>query len=253
MSKSHHVRRGEDIPRKKPNKQARYPAESSCHVHTDSKITSFCKSHNQLCCDQCVILGHKVCTDVKSIGDYSQQFVNSEDYKKAVQIIKSLQSAYTAKKKEANMNLEEVDLYYHKAMETFKVELDKIKMSDIRTLKAVVSTYDSVLGQLGSWSESIDTYKNNNQDNELAILVLRSIKDVDTIKDNIQRLCNDDSFVRYGFVTDETSLLRLDKAPFLVQTITVKDESDEKKCKITDIALLRDDLVLLADYTNLKL
>ncbi|XP_052778894.1 uncharacterized protein LOC128216374 [Mya arenaria] len=104
------------------------------------------------------------------------------------------------------MNLEEVDRYYHKAMETFKVELDKIKISDIRTLKAVVSTYDSVLGQLGSWFESIDTYKNNKQDNELAIL-----------------------------------------------TITIKHERDGSTCKITDIALLRDNLVLLADYGNSKL
>ncbi|XP_052778884.1 uncharacterized protein LOC128216364 [Mya arenaria] len=251
--KSHHVKRGEDIPKKKPNKQAPYPADSNCHVHTDSKITSFCKSHQQLCCDQCVILGHKVCTDVKAIADYSQEFVNSEDYKTAFQMLKGLQSAYTAKKKEANMNLEEVDRYYHKAMETFKSELDKIKISDIRTLKAVVSTYDSVLGQLGSWLQSIDTYKNNNQDNELAILVLRSIRDVDTIKDNIQRLCSDDSIVRYGFVPDKTSLLRLIKAPFLVQTITVKDESDENTCQIRDIALLQDNLVLLADYNNLKL
>ncbi|XP_052778889.1 uncharacterized protein LOC128216369 [Mya arenaria] len=253
VTKPHHVKRGEDIPRKKPNKLARYPAESSCHVHTDSKITSFCKSHKQLCCDQCVILGHKVCTDVKSIGDYSKEFVNSEDYKTAVQMLKNLQSAYTAKKKEANMNLEEVDLYYHNAMETFKVELDKIKMSDIRTLKAVVSTYDSVLGQLGSWSESIDTYKNKNQDNELAILVLRSIRDVDTIKDNIQKLCSDGSIVRYGFVPDKTSLLRLVKAPFLVRTITIKLENDENTCNITDIALLRDYLVLFADFDNLKL
>ncbi|XP_052779596.1 uncharacterized protein LOC128216923 [Mya arenaria] len=253
MSKTHHVKRGEDIPKKKPNKNAQYSAESSCHVHTDSKITSFCKSHKQLCCDQCVILGHKVCTDVKAIGDYSQEFVNSEDYKTAFQMLKDLQSAYTAKKKEASMNLEEVDRYYHKAMETFKAELDKIKISDIRTLKAVVSTYDCVLGQLGSWFESIDTYKNNKQDNELAILVLRSIRDVDTIKDNVQTLCNDDSIVRYDFVPDKSSLLRLVKAPFLVQTITIKHESDEKTCQITDIALLRDDLVLLADYTNLKL
>ncbi|XP_052778856.1 uncharacterized protein LOC128216336 [Mya arenaria] len=251
--KTHHIRRGEDIPRKKPNNLIQISSESSCHVHTDNKITSFCKSHKQLCCDQCVILGHKVCTDIKAIGIYSKEFVNSEDFKTAFQMLKDLQSAYTAKKKEANMNLEEVDRYYHKAMETFKAELDKIKISDIRTLKAVVSTYDSVLGQLGSWFESIDTYKNNNQDNELATLVLRSIKDVDTIKDNIQRLCSDDSIVRYGFVPDETSLLRLVKAPFLVRTITIKHESDENTCQITDIALLRDDLVLLADYINLKL
>ncbi|XP_052778880.1 uncharacterized protein LOC128216361 [Mya arenaria] len=151
------------------------------------------------------------------------------------------------------MNLEEVDRYYHKAMETFKEELDKIKISDIRTLKAVVSTYDSVLSQLGSWSESIDTCKNKNQDNELAILVLRSIRDAETIKDNIQRLCTDVSFVRYGFVPDKTSLLRLVKAPFLVRTITIKHESDENTFQITDIALLRNNLVILADYSDSKL
>ncbi|XP_052778895.1 uncharacterized protein LOC128216376 [Mya arenaria] len=251
--KTHHVKLGKEMPRKKPIKKVQFPAENNCHVHTDSKITSFCQSHQILCCDQCVILGHKVCTDVKAIGNYSQEFLDSEDYKTSFDKLKSLQSAYIAKKKEASMNLEEVDLYYHNAMGKFKAELDKIKIADIRTLKAVVSTYDCVLGQLSSWFESIETYKNNKQENELAILVLRSKRDVDAIEDTVQKLCNDASFVRYGVVPDRTSLFRLVKASFLAETITLKVESDKNTCSLAGIALLRVNLILIADYNNSSL
>ncbi|XP_052781409.1 uncharacterized protein LOC128217968 [Mya arenaria] len=253
MSKTHHVKRGKDIPETKQNKQTPNPAETNCHFHTDKQITYFCKSHQQLCCDQCVILGHKVCTDVKSISDHSQELIESKEFKTAFEKLKSLQSVYTAKIKEVRKNLEDVDLYYHNSMETFKAEVDKIKMADINKLKAIVASYECILRQLIAWFDYIDTYTNNKQSKELAVLVLGTTKSVNAIEDNVQKLCKDDSIVRYGFVPDKTSLLRLIKAPFLVKTFTVKHERDKQICFISDIALLKENLILVTDYNNSSL
>ncbi|XP_052781324.1 uncharacterized protein LOC128217909 [Mya arenaria] len=253
MSKTHHVKRGKDIPETKHNQQTPNPAETNCHFHTDKKITYFCKSHQQLCCDQCVILGHKVCTDVKSISDYSQELIESKEFMTAFEKLKSLQSVYTTKIKEVRKNLENVDLYYHNSMETFKAEVDKIKMADIDKLKAIVASYECILRQLVAWFDNIDTYTNNKQSKELAVLVLGTTKYVNAIEDNVQKLCKDDSIVRYGFVPDTTSLLCLMKAPFLVKTFYVKHERDENTCCIADIVVLKESLILVTDYNNSSL
>ncbi|XP_052778893.1 uncharacterized protein LOC128216373 [Mya arenaria] len=250
MLKTHHVKRGEDIPVQKPNQ---YPEEISCSFHTDEKITSYCQSHQQLCCDQCVILGHKVCIGLKHIGDFFKEFSESKDFQTDFENLKSLQSTYTGKMNEAKRSLEEVDLYYNNTMETFKAELDKIKIADIEKLRAIVTSYECVLCQLTAWLQEIDTCSKNKQNRELAIHMLRIKREAAAIKDNVQMLCTDDSIVRYGFTTDKTSLLRLVKAPYLVKAIDIKHKSDEKTCTIADIALLRENLIFITDNNNSSL
>ncbi|XP_052778862.1 uncharacterized protein LOC128216343 [Mya arenaria] len=253
VSKSHHVKRGEEMPTEKPNKQVQYPIQIDCNFHSNNKITSFCQSHQQLCCDQCVILGHKVCTNVKPVGDYFQEFIDSKDFKTSFETLKSLQSAYSGKMNEAKIHLEEIDWYYHNAMDKFKAELDKIKIADIEKLRAIVASYECVLFQLAAWFEDIDTCTKNKQSKELAVLMLRIKREADAIKDNVQSLCTDESFVRYAFVPDKTSLLRLVKAPFLVQTISIKHKDDANACLIEDIALLTQSLILITDFKNSSL
>ncbi|XP_052782224.1 uncharacterized protein LOC128218571 [Mya arenaria] len=253
VTKTHHVKRGESLPGTKPNKQAQYCTESYCNFHTDKKITYFCQSHQQLCCDQCVILGHRRCTDVKSIDDYSQELMDSKDFKTTVGKLKSLQSTYTAKINDINRKLEDVDVYYQNAIETFKSEVDKIKMADIEKLKAIIASYECILRQLAAWFDNIDTCTNNKQNKELVVLVFGTKREVDAIEDNVKKLCKDDSIVRYGFVQDNTSLPRLIKAPFLVKTFNVKHERDENTCYIADIAMLKENLILVTDYINSSL
>ncbi|XP_052778861.1 uncharacterized protein LOC128216342 [Mya arenaria] len=247
VSKTHHIKRGADIPKTNSSNQV----EQGCHLHIHQKISSFCKSHQQLCCDQCVILAHKCCTDVISIGDYSEDFVDC--HFKTVTVkekIKLLQSVYTAKTEEAKRNLDELDSFYHKAMDTFKAEVDKLKIADQNKLKAIVSTYESVLSHLTVYNQEIERFTKTKESKALFVEMLKTEAELRTIEGNVLKLCTDDSIVRYGFTPDKASLLRLVNAPFLIRSFNIKDERDENTCQIADIAILRENFLLITDKIN---
>ncbi|XP_052778851.1 uncharacterized protein LOC128216330 [Mya arenaria] len=252
VSRKHHIKHGNEIPRNKP-KESLQSVASKCNLHADKQITAICISHNQLCCDQCVVLGHKVCADVNSLSDASKDFIGSEDLKTTTDKLKNLQIAYTEKMKLAKKNLNEVDVYYKKAIEEFKAEVDKIKQADTNKLNAIINTYDHVISQFTSWIHDIDVHKNAEEIEELFCLVWRTQHELDNIENNVRKLCTDDSIVSYEFQSDISPLGRLIKTTHLIKTVNIKHASDASTCSIADIGMLKENLMLVTDYGNSSL
>ncbi|XP_052778850.1 uncharacterized protein LOC128216329 [Mya arenaria] len=250
--KTHQVKKGDEMPRSK-TKADRQPVVSKCNLHADKPITAICKTHNQLCCDQCLILAHKVCDDVKSISDVSKEFIGSEDYKTITEKLEYLQIAYTEKMKSAKMNLNEVDVYHKNAIEEFKAEVDKIKQTDIIKLRAIIDTYEHVLSQFMCWVNDIGVHKNAETFEELFILVWRTQHEVANIENNVHKFCTDDSIIRYRFQSDTSMLGRLMEIPYLIKTVNIKHASDSTYCYVADIGMLKENLMLVADYRNSSL
>lgn len=250
----HHVlQEGNEMPREKTKYMSRGLSVARCGFHPEKKITSYCRSHDQLCCESCVLIGHQVCHDISSIETLGIDIENNSEFKTFYTKLLNMEQQYNEKQRVAVSNLEIVDKYYTDALQCFKKKLDEIKMKDVEKVSVVKNVYDSASRQTNQWVADMERYWLNREFGQLFTLVKMTGSHLDMVDNNVRLLCQDNTVTRYRFTeeesaTDVNELGKLETVSYSIDKINVKHPKENFNCIVRDMALLNNDLILVADY-----
>ena len=199
--RNHVLQTKADMPKRKARRQAsKCSSGSKCSIHPEKEIVSYCKTHDQLCCESCVLIGHRVCKDVGSINEVGDGIENNPEFKAFYDKLQGMDKEYKTNQKMAGNRLETVDKYYNDALERFMKRIDSIKAKDVSKISYVSNAYDTAAKQLNSWISDIEKCWKTQQCGQLFVLMKMTHKQLDVIENNIQQLCSDNAVFKYRFV-----------------------------------------------------
>lgn len=203
--RNHVLQTKDDMPKKRSRRQSKCPSGSKCCIHPDKDIVSYCKSHDQLCCESCVLIGHRVCNDVNSIIEAGTGIENNPEFKSFYDKLQGMDKEFKSNQKMAQSRLETIDKYYNDAMERFRKRIDSLKAKDVAKISYISNAYDTAAKQLSAWINEIEKCWKTHQCGQLFVLMKMTHRQLDVIENNIQQLCNDNAVFKYRFVDCQTS------------------------------------------------
>lgn len=185
---------------KRPRRHSKTASGSKCSIHPEKEIVSYCKTHDQLCCESCVLIGHRVCKDVSSVNEVGSGIETNPEFKSFYDKLQCMDKEYKANQKMAGSRLETIDKYYNDAMERFRKRIDALKAKDVAKIAYISSAYDTAAKQLNAWINEIEKCWKTQQCGQLFVLMKMTHIQLDVIENNIQQLCNDNTVFKYRFV-----------------------------------------------------
>lgn len=250
----HHVlQEGNEMPREKAKYISRGQPSARCGFHPEKKIVSYCKSHDQLCCQSCILIGHQVCDDINNIDRLGIDIENNKEFNTFYTKLLTMEQQYNACQLQATAQLDIVDKCYNDAMLQFQIKLDEIRIRDIEKTTSTRNAYESAAKQTSLWVAEMEKYWIDREFGKLFILVKMTKDQLDIIANNVRKLCLDTGIHRYCFSEIEEPvnpkvLGKLETVSYSVDKITVKHPNENFSSVIRDMALLTPDLLLVCDY-----
>ncbi|KAH3796926.1 E3 ubiquitin-protein ligase TRIM33-like [Dreissena polymorpha] len=260
-----------------------------CDVHKDKKLKTFCHDHSQLCCTDCVLLHHRLCTNVALISE-SVQNMSVDMQQLSINLhtildelnkfkcrqdasIQSVEASWSEKLKEIkdlrnklNADLDELE------NKTLK-ELDEIRVTLQTSLKEDVDNYSRLEDEFQALSDAVHVLCDKSE-KEVEFIASRKCLDkiqeyesyLKKMKKNPVKLNSPIIFMANGDIqnnlSQQTSLGRIinlkiqnPDQEFTVKRkleyYTVRTWNDTKKtCNISGICCLPSGEIIVTDYDN---
>ena len=250
--RKHVLQEGNEMPREKTKYMSRGHPLARCGFHPENNIIAYCPSHDQLCCETCVLVGHQVCKDTISIDFLAVEIDSNVEFKTFYTRLLQMEQQYRIKQ-HVIAQLELVDQYYNEALHSFQYKLYEIRMKDIDLISTTMKAYDAAAKQTSLWVSEMERLWLSREFGQLFTLVKMTQAHLDMVDNNVHQLCQDSTIHRYSFsVIEDTmdidELGRLYTINYSIDKINIKHPNENFNCMIRDMVLLTTDLMLVCDY-----
>ncbi|XP_052255547.1 uncharacterized protein LOC127861185 isoform X1 [Dreissena polymorpha] len=134
----------------------------TCEIHEDEKLKMFCQDHSQLCCTNCVLLGHRQCKMVMLLTDLVKN--TSTDLKQVLVTIQTTLAELRKLQDNQEASIQSVQSTYdeqlHKIQETRQKILAALNMLEEKTLQEMKYTLTKLQASLKSDVDKCSTLEN---------------------------------------------------------------------------------------------
>ena len=252
----HHLLKGkDDMPRRPCRQIASNIVQKRCILHPDYNIVSYCQSHDQLCCESCILIGHRVCKDINSVDFYGASITNNTEFQTFNEKIRRLHTCFEKCNCPDPSNLspmELIDKVHTDASKAYQRKLDALRSTDRTNLDIVLNVLKASHDQIKEWLAQVKELVNDKRFGELFILMKRTHVHLLAMKESVHQTVSGVNINKYMFKLtnkgDGSDLGVLRNVPYSVEKVRVKQSTDKFDCVVRTILILQDDLILLSDY-----
>lgn len=253
--KHHLLKNKHDMPRRHPGEYPKRHLQKLCGLHPDKSITSYCQTHDQLCCENCVQIGHIICKGLNNVSLLGASITDNDEFKIFNEKLLRLHKCFTecnSPNPEVLSPMELIDKHHGDALVVFQSMLGAIRAQDIASTTTVTGLLNTVHKQIEIWLSQIDHYIRAKHYGQLFILMKHTQPHLDAMNDSIHKSLRSYEINKYVLTTasrsDGSALGVLKKVPFTVEKVYVKHAIDHFECAISDIVILEEGLILVSDY-----
>ncbi|XP_053388955.1 uncharacterized protein LOC128551997 [Mercenaria mercenaria] len=285
-SKSHKLLDREDA-----NDASMVAMTTKCRYHPDRDIEMFCGTHDMVYCAKCIATEHRACENVKSLDDMTTFLIPQNDIQRLQFETKAVHDQLVAanKKKQKNVdslevrrsdilhNIEDIENtiveYIGKLKSEAVVSLNKTCSEVNGKLESEISLMADAITEVDKSKSTLQTVNRVDARQQFVQIKLieRTVKDAKKLFEESES--EGTTIVRFTENADLKSILttvadlgRVEPSSENKTQITprqykvkakkehnVRMQNDSQKCYITDLCLLQDGTVVLADYVNTKI
>ncbi|KAH3850311.1 hypothetical protein DPMN_092720 [Dreissena polymorpha] len=174
-----------------------------CPFHKNEIFISFCKKHDQLCCQMCVDIAHGICDLITIDAACADQNQKARDF---VTSIVELHRKYVNLKFLAEEHISEIQWYYDKAILSLKKTIDVMHTRDIQSMTNIVRVCEKAVKQLNGYVSEVDTFKKNAEHSREFIAMKLLGNQMQIIKNNLNHLEEKNHYTRYSFYGTNNAL-----------------------------------------------
>lgn len=226
-----------------------------CQLHPDKGIISYCKTHDQLCCETCVSIGHMVCPDLNSIHALGADIETDSEFLEFSKKLNRLYKSFIQCNSPGSDHSQTEDVtskQYDEIIAAFHEKIESIRAKDSAMITQILEILTDAQKQINDWTFKVVELMKDKEYGQLYILMKRTQQYLESITENVDKTCQNINITKYVFSfplkTDSSDLGVLKLVPFTVDKIYVKHSDDQFGCVIRDILLLNEDHIIVADY-----
>ncbi|XP_053390420.1 uncharacterized protein LOC128553312 [Mercenaria mercenaria] len=285
-SKSHKLLDREDA--KNPSMVA---MTTKCRYHPDRDIEMFCGTHDMVYCAKCIATEHRACEKIKSIDDMTTSFIQQNDIQRLQFETKAVHDQLVAANKKKQKNVASLEVLRNDILHNIQDKANTIAEYIGKLKREAVESLNKTCSEVNGKLESeIKLMANTITEVDKSESILQTVNRVDarqqfvqiklierTVKDAKKLFEESESEgTRIARFTENAELRRilttvadLGRVETLSENqkqittrqykikakkeVYVRMQNDNQTCFITDMCLLQDDTVVLADYKNMKI
>ncbi|XP_052816160.1 tripartite motif-containing protein 45-like [Mya arenaria] len=188
-----------------------------CRTHPKEVIKFYCPTHSDLCCGDCVVIGHRTCK-IDYITDVSKDFTNGREFRELEPSIKraeDLLSGCISKVKELFDEVEhqskdeidrlrkfraEINTYLDRREKELLGNIQKMKTDDESLLTELKT--DCELAKCGLVATRTELTSGDVSDNQRYVEARRAQKELRKIQDKMEKMAGRMKTRKYRFVKD---------------------------------------------------
>ncbi|XP_045194838.2 E3 ubiquitin-protein ligase TRIM33-like [Mercenaria mercenaria] len=212
-TKKHRLLNTAEMPRKKVSEDL----SEICKKHEGEAIKYYCKNHNVVGCNSCMLLEHKPCQKICGLNEMAQDVETSQPYIELCNRLERIEESCEKQLANARANAEDSDLFYEKAVDKVeqlrkemnahfdllheRIEKDAGKRRDINVakMKRLIKTTESVQAEQIQIKEDLEILAETRQRKQLFIALNKSKKQVDSLQKKLSEISKENAVTKYTF------------------------------------------------------
>ncbi|XP_045168959.2 E3 ubiquitin-protein ligase TRIM71-like [Mercenaria mercenaria] len=243
-----------------------------CEHHPDEIVKMYCGKHDVVCCTVCIALDHRECKAVDYIPKLAKDIGKSTAYTDFMKDMRKVKLEYERTKQaieEEIQNMTDVKEDIIKDIKRYKLEvvakLGELERKSIdrvneryklitEKMNAIATKVAECLGKVTTHLQESESKSEAEKFVRMKKMKERKMAEMDISLQNVEAL----SFSldrRFQSVLDETDTLVKVDTPVevtLKRKYNISFKNDTSTCSVSDICILNDDTVVLADIDSLK-
>ncbi|XP_052818025.1 uncharacterized protein LOC128244049 [Mya arenaria] len=262
--RKHRLCRTDEVPKRdeqrenNPNDATSDNTSLVCQIHDGYVIVSYCGTHNQLCCEKCLNIGHVACKDLNNITEFKNEITSKKEFNSFCASMTHFKNKWQIEKQRAFSYLDDVNRCYETTISFVTNQLGEMKAADSAYLGSVIAACESTINQLDQWLSDVESFKTSKQNNKLLQFMHSTQSQLRVMDDYVHASFGKSQITRYcigNVEPSETSIINIAKTPFLLKRLNVKTLNKSKVPKIRDIICLNKTHMLVIDehQNNIRL
>ncbi|XP_053395676.1 E3 ubiquitin-protein ligase TRIM71-like [Mercenaria mercenaria] len=286
VTKNHVIKSKVDMPR--TNIQSD-PCVEPCDIHKTEIVKYYCHKHDSVGCGDCMVIDHKACK-VELVSDVSGNYGNSGEIETIKEKIEEMERRISSVKqdmkdnfnaaadmkarivKEIKLFRKELNTHLDQAEAELLSEVEQLNAKDVVVQKQGLKECDSMETVMKQFQQTIDQHED--KVNQLFVTAKLAKERLVTYKESVKRLSSEKSISRCTFVpSKDIQALMVSQSPIGAISVVTEICADLKKktivdkkaqfvrelnvrgenksgCRITGMAMISSDEILLADYNS---